>query len=173
MKKLSKIVIVVTIIGIVGFAATSFAGRGHGWGKGWGGGYCNGPGSGWSQKGYGGPGYQSNMSDEQIETFNSERQAFFNDTGDLRQSIYQKQLELRSEMAKKEVDEKKALSLQKEISDLKGQMAQKRIQHRIKMQKENPEFFSDRGFRYSGRGKGRGFYGQGMGRGFQGQGGCW
>ncbi len=173
MKNLSKVIIIIAVIGIVGFAATSFAGRGQGWGRGWGGGYCNGPGSGWAQKGYGGPGYQGNMSDEQIEKFNTERQAFFNETSDLRQSLYQKQLELRSEMAKKEVDEKKALSLQKEISDLKGQMAQKRIQHRIKMQKENPEFFSGQGYGYGGRGKGRGFYGKGMGRGFQGQGGCW
>jgi hypothetical protein len=174
MKSLSKIIIVVTIIGLVGYAATSFAGRGQGWGKGWGGGYCDGPGSGWAQKGYGGPGYPGNMSDEQIEKLNVERQAFFNDTSDLRQSIYQKQLELRSEMAKNEVDENKALSLQKEISDLKGQMAQKRIQHRIRMQKENPDFFSGRGYGYGSRGMGHGFHGKGMGRGFRGQGGgCW
>ncbi len=169
MKKLSKIIIVVTIIGIVGFAATSFAGRGQGWGKGRGGGYCNGKEYGWAQKGYGGPGYQGNLSDEQIEKFNAERQAFFNDTGDLRQSVYQKQLELRSELAKKEPDAKRALSIQKEISELESQLSQKRIEHRIKMQKENPEFFSGRGYGYGGgRGMGRGMGGYG-GRG----GGCW
>ena len=166
MKNLSKVIIIVAVIALVGFAATSFAGRGQG--RGWGGGYCDGQGSGWARKGYERPGYQGNMSDEQMERINAERQAFHNDTGDLRQSIYQKQLELRSEMAKKEVDEKKALSLQKEISDLKGQLAQKRILHRIKMQKENPEFFSGRSFGYGGRGKGRGMGGYG-GRG----GGCW
>ena len=152
MKNLTKIVIAIAIIGLVGYAATSFAGRGQGGGRGWGGGYCDGPGSGWAQKGNAGPGYQGNMSDEQVEKFNAERQAFFNDTSDLRQSIYQKQLELRSELAKKEVDEKKALSLQKEISDLKGQLAQKRTEHRIRMQKENPEFFSGGSYGYGGHG---------------------
>ena len=168
MKGLSKVIIVVAVIGLVGYAATSFAGRGQGWGQGWGGGYCDGPRSGWAQKGYGGPGYQGNLSDEQIEKFNSERQAFFNDTGDLRQSIYQKQLELRSELAKQEPDAKKAVEIQKEISELESQLSQKRIEHRIKMQKENPEFFSGRGYGYGGRGQGRGMGGYG-GRG----GGCW
>ena len=169
MKKLSKIILIVTIIGLVGYAATSFAGWGQGRGRGWGGGYCDGQGSGWAQKGYGGPGYQGNMSDEQIEKFNSERQAFFNDTGDLRQSLYQKQLELRSELAKQEPDAKKALEIQKEISELESQLSQKRIEHRIKMQKENPEFFSGRRYGYGGgRGMGRGMGGYG-GRG----GGCW
>jgi hypothetical protein len=64
--------------------------------------------------------------------------------------------------------------IQKEISELESQLGQKRIEHRIKMQKENPEFFSGRGYGSGGRGMGRGFYGKGMGRGFQGQGGgCW
>lgn len=174
MKKLSKVIIIVAIIGLVGYAATSFAGWGHGWGRGGGGGYCNGPGSGWSQKGYGGSGYQGNMSDEQIEKFNTERQTFLNDTSDLRQSIYQKQLELRSELAKQNPDAKKAVEIQKEISELESQLSQKRIEHRLKMQKENPEFFSGRGYGYGGRGMGRGFHGKGMGREFQGQGGrCW
>jgi hypothetical protein len=173
MKNLSKVIIIVAVIGIVGYAATSFAGWGPGWGRG--GGYCNGPRSGWAQKGYGGPGYQGNMSDEQIDKFNTERQAFFNETGDLRQSLYQKQLELRSELAKQEPDAKKAVEIQKEISELESQLSQKRVEHRIKMQKENPEFFSGQGYGYGGgRGMGRGFYGKGMGRGFQGRGGgCW
>ena len=169
MKNLSKVIIIVAVIGIIGYAATSFAGGGYGWGRGRGGGYCDGPGSGWAQKGYGGPGYQGNMSDEQIEKFTSERQAFFNETGELRQTLYQKQLELRSELAKQEPDAKKAVDIQKEISELESQLSQKRIEHRIKVQKENPEFFSGRGYGYGGgRGMGRGMGGYG-GRG----GGCW
>jgi hypothetical protein len=174
MKNLSKVIIIIAIIGIVGYAATSFAGWGHGWGRGGGGEYCNGPGAGWSQKGFGGRGYQGNLSDEQIEKFSTERQAFIEDTGELRQTLYQKQLELRSELAKQDPDAKKAVEIQKEISELESQLGQKRIEHRIKMQKENPEFFSGRGYGSGGRGMGRGFYGKGMGRGFQGQGGgCW
>ena len=81
-------------------------------------------------------------------------------------------------MAKKDPDAKKAVSLQKEISELEGQLSQKRVEQRIKMQKENPEFFSGRGYRYGDRGKGYGYGGRGMGRGmgpgFAGRGGgCW
>lgn len=174
MKNLGKVIVFVAIIGILGYAATSFAGWGPGWGWGRGGGYCDGPGYGWAQRGYGGPGYQGNMSDEQIDRFNSERQAFVNDTAELRQTLYQKQLELRSELAKQAPDAKKAVEIQKEISELESQLSQKRIEQRLKIQKENPEFFSGREYGYGGRGMGRGFNGRGMGRGFQGQGGgCW
>jgi hypothetical protein len=54
---------------------------------------------------------------------------------------------------------------------LTAQLDQKRIDHRIKLQKDNPEFFAGRGYGRGGRGMGRGFNGQGMGRGFCGQGG--
>ncbi len=179
MKNLSKAIIAVTVIGVIGFAATSFAG----WGRG-GGGNCWGQGSGWGQRGVGPAGFQGNLSDEEIDKLNQERQAFFEDTRELRENLYQKELELRSEMAKQEPDAKIAVSLQKDISQLKGQLDQKRVEHRIKMQKENPDFFADRGFGQGrGYGKGRGYgngrgYGMGpgygMGRGFQGRGGgCW
>jgi len=170
MKKLSKVIIVVAIIGILGYAATSFAG----WGRGGGSGNCDGQGPGWARGGYAGQGYQDNLSDADIDRLNKERQAFFEDTSQVRQNLYQKELELRSELAKENPDAKKAVAIQKEISELESQLGQKRVEHRIKMQKENPELFSGRGYGYGGRGKGRGFYGKGMGRGFQGQGGgCW
>ena len=163
----NKIVVLVTIIGIVGFGAYAFADWGMGYGpQRWG--HME---SGWHHGGYGNPGFQSDLSDEQITKFNNERQAFIKDTSDLRENLYQKELELRSELAKKEPDAKQAVAIQKEISDLEGQLSQKRVEHRIQMQKENPDFFSGRGYGRGGRGMGRGFYGKGMGRGFQGQGG--
>lgn len=158
MNNFSKAVIVVATIGIVGYAATSFAG----WGRG-GGGYCQGQGSGWAQRGSGPAGYQSNLSDDQIDKLNNERQAFFEDTREPRENLYQKELELRSELAKKDPDAKKAVSLQKEISELQGQLGQKRVEQRIKMQKENPEIFAGRGY---GHGRGYGKGGRGMGRGY-------
>jgi len=180
MNNFSKAVIVVATIGIVGFAATSFAG----WGRG-GGGYCQGQGSGWAQRGSGPGGYQNDLSDEDLDKLNKQRQAFFEDTRDVRGKIYQKQLELQSELAKKDPDAKKAAGLQGEISDLSGQLNQKRVDHRIKMQKENPDFFAGRGFGMhrgygkgmgygkGGRGMGQGYHmgGGGMGRSFQGPGG--
>ena len=169
MNKFSKAVIVLAIIGVVGYAATSFAG----WGRG-GGDNCWGQGSGWAQRGSAPAGYQGNLSDDQIDKLNQERQAFFEDTRALRENIYQKELELRSELAKKDPDAKKAVGLQKEISELESQLDQKRVEQRIKMQKENPDFFAGRGYGQGrsygmgGRGMGQGY---GVGRGFQGQGG--
>ena len=163
MNKLGKIIVVAAIVGIVGFAATSFAG----WGRGGGGGdNCWGQGGGYGQRGSAAPGYQGNLSDQDIDKLNSERQAFFEDTRELRENRYQKELELRSEMAKQDPDVNKAVALQKEVSELQGQLNQKRVEHRIKMQKENPNFIAGRGM---GRGYGKG--GGGMGRGFHGRGG--
>ena len=173
MNNFSKTVILVAIIGIAGFAATSFAGRGTG-----GGSDCWGQGSGWTQRGSGPAGYQSNLSDEDRAKLNKERQAFFEDTRQLRENRYQKELELRSELAKKDPDAKKAVGLQKEISDLESQLDQKRVEQRIKMRQENPDFFAGRGYGMrrgygkggGGMGRGYGKGGGGMGRGFQGRG---
>ena len=168
MNKLGKIIVVAAIVGIVGFAATSFAG----WGRGGGGGdNCWGQGGGYGQRGSAAPGYQGNLSDQDIDKLNSERQAFFEDTRELRDKRYQKELELRSEMAKQDPDVNKAVALQKEVSELQGQLNQKRVEERIKMQKENPNFIAGRGMG-RGYGKGRGFQGRGgMGHGFGGRGG--
>ena len=108
MNKLGKIIMVVAIIGIVGYAATSFAG----WGRGVGG-NCWGQGGG---KGY--RGYQGNLSDQDLDKLNQARQAFFEETRELRENLYQRKLELRSEMAKQEPDVNKALLIQKEVSNL-------------------------------------------------------
>ena len=166
MNNFAKGITVLAIAGIVGFTATSFAG----WGRG-GGGNCGGQGSGWSQRGVAPSGYQGNLNDEQITRLDKERQAFFEETRNLRENLYQKELELRSELAKEDPDVQKAAGLQAEISELTAQLDQKRIDHRIKLQKDNPEFFAGRGYGRGGRGMGRGFNGQGMGRGFCGQGG--
>ena len=168
MNNFTKAVAVVAIAGIVGFAATSFAGWGRGSGN------CRGQGSGWGQRGVAPSSYQANPSDEQIARLDKERQAFFEETRNLRENLYQKELELRSELAKEDPDAQKAAGLQAEISDLTARLDQKRIDQRLKMQKENPEFFAGRGYGKGGGGMGRGFQGRGMGQGFRGQGGgCW
>jgi len=168
MNKFGKVMIVVAIVGIAGYAATSFAG----WGRG-GGGNCWGEGGGYGQRGSAAPGNQGNLSDQDMDKIQKERQAFFEDTRVTRENLYQKELELRSEMAKQDPDVNKAVALQKEVSELEGQLNQKRIEQRIKMKKENPDLFAGRGYGKGGGGMGRG-YGMGpggMGRGFQGRGG--
>jgi zinc resistance-associated protein len=175
MNKFGKIIVVVAIVGVVGYAATSFAGWGHG-----GGGYGQGQGGGWGQRGSGSaaPGSQGNLSDQDIDKLQKERQAFFEDTRELRENLYQKELELRSEMAKQDPDVNKAVALQKEVSELEGQLSQKRVEQRVKMQKENPDMFAGRGYgmgrgygKGGGMGRGYGMGPGGMGRGFQGRGG--
>ena len=121
----------------------------HGWGH-------HGP--GWQRGGDWGPGYMGNLSDDEIKALQKERNTFFEATQDLRQDIYQKNLELRSELAKRDPDAKKAAKLQKEISKLEADFDQKRLDHRMKMRKINPR--AGKGF-MSGRQMGPGMMGYG------------
>ncbi|MGB5157664.1 Spy/CpxP family protein refolding chaperone [Desulfobacterium sp. N47] len=132
---------------IVAFGITAFAGQDMGYGPGKGTGYEPG-----NAKGYG-PGscYMKNLSDDEMKKVNEERDAFFKATEGLRQDIYAKELELKSELAKKDTDTGKAIKIQKEISELKSQFDQKRLDHMIKMKNINPSLI--RGF--GGRGRGR------------------
>jgi hypothetical protein len=133
-------------------------------------------GGGYGPRGFAGPGYGGDLTDEEIAALQKERNAFLEQTRDLRENIYQKQLELRAELAKKNPDAKKAAELQKEVSGLRAEMAQKRLDQQLKMKKENPKLFG-RGFGMGmGPGHGRGSgYGMGQGRGgaCPGGGPCW
>jgi len=140
------------LVAMIGISATAYADQEMGYGHhGRGMGY--GPGSG-----YCGRGYQPDLNEEEAKKLYEEREAFFENTKNLRQKIYQKQLELRSELAKETPDAKKASSIQKEISDVKGQLDQKRIDHMIKMKKINPDVgmggFQSRFRRHAQRGPG-------------------
>jgi len=172
--KTGKIFMVLVIAAVLAIAVTSFAGwgRGHmGYGNHMGPGYGMRGGWGPGYGGYGGQGYQSNMSEEDIAKLDEERRAFFEATSDLREQLYQKELELRSELAKPEPDAKKAAGIQKEISQLESEFDQKRLDHRIKMRKDFKQFGSgDYGYGPRGRGMGRGMYGGGGG---YGPGSCW
>jgi len=152
-RHITAILLVLSIVGIVGFSATSFAG----WGRG-GGGNCPMAGGGYGPGGCAGPGAGADLTDEEIAALQKERNAFFEQTHDLRDKLYQKGLELRAEMAKQNPDAKKASELQKEVSGLQGELDQKTLDQRLKMQKENPKLY--------GKGFGRGMgMGPGSGRG--------
>jgi hypothetical protein len=58
---------------------------------------------------------------------------------DVRQKIYQKKLELASEVAKQQPDIAAAAALQQEVSDLLAQLAQKHLEHFLRIQKINPD----------------------------------
>ena len=156
----SKILVVLTVVTVMGFGVYAFADGEMGYGKHHG--ERNHHGFGRNQGGYGCPGYgnmMGDLSDEDIQKMDEQREAFFKSTEDLRQNIYQKRLALESEFAKKNPDAKNAVNLQKEISDLRAQMDQKRVAHMLEMKKINPGLGT--GF------MGPGMMGNGCGRGYK------
>lgn len=101
-------------------------------------------------RGYGGPskGMFGDLSRDQIRKLGEERIAFREATKDLRQQIYQKKLELASEVAKQKPDAAAAAALQQEVSDFLAQLAQRHLEHFLRVQKINPD---------AGRGGPKGF----------------
>jgi zinc resistance-associated protein len=160
-RTLGKVMIVLAIVAGLAIAGTALAGWSRAYGSGYGSGWCPGPGYGWGARGFA-PGYSQDLSDEERAQLDEERENFWKETGQLRDQLYQKQLELQSELANQNPDAGKASALQKEISDLQAQMDQKWIDYRVKMGKAAPNYG------YMGRGYGpRGFV---MGPGYGAQG---
>ncbi len=162
MKKNLKrnIVLVLVVLLSIGIAGISFAG----WGKG----NCQGRGnkancSSNCQNGTQGQYQGVELSEEVIAKIAEQRKAFYEATSDLKQGMQQKGFELKSELTKKTVDVKKAKKIQAEISDLRATLAQKRLDHMIKMKEINPNFKSYMSGK-GGRGQGRGSRGQGCGQ---------
>lgn len=172
---LRKLIIISAAVFLVAAGTTAFAG--------WGRGYYGSGGPGWQARGEAGydcPLYgRSDVSEEDWKKMDQEREAFFKDTEELRQKIYEKEMALRSELAKSTPDAAVAAKVQKELSDFEGQFDQKLLDHTIKMREVNPN--AGRGF-MMGRGRGYG-YGMGFGRGYMmggpgyrggyGPGSCW
>jgi zinc resistance-associated protein len=165
---LKKALIVVAVVFVVGVGANAFAG----WGRGFHGG--GGPGCGQNTGGgYDCPRYgRSDVSEEDRKKIDQERESFFKDTEALRQQIYEKEMALRSELAKVTPDAGMAAEIQKALSALQGQFDLKRLDHMIKMRGVNPN--AGRG-RMMGRGgmmsQGRGYMMGGSGP--RGGGSCW
>lgn len=158
MKKLAMILGIVLLVGVM---AVPVLARGPGWGKGgqrmssWGGdpGFC------WQN----GRGYD-NLTEEQRTQLDKLHQKFYDETAQLRTEIWAKRAELGILLNTSNPDVEKAKALQKEISDLRGKMAQERIAFQLEARKINPDLRFGGGF---GRGYGRhmGGYGPGMGYG--------
>ncbi|MBW2193017.1 MAG: periplasmic heavy metal sensor [Deltaproteobacteria bacterium] len=159
-QRTNKILVIISIVAMVGFAATAFAGWGMGYGhRGWG--------MDETGPGYCGQGSTADLSEEDLQKVDEARKAFFEETEGLRQNVYQKELELRSEFAKENPDADKISGLQKEISELEGQLDQKRVTHMLKMKKINPNA-GTRGWGSAGKGYAQRGYGRGPGS----RGGC-
>jgi hypothetical protein len=133
-----KTILIIAIIFILGFSGRAFADPGMGYGRHHGWGY---PMHERHHGVYGGPGfgYRGELSEEDASKLDQERLNFFEATKDLRSKLYQKGLELRSELAKEDPDVNRAAALQKEISELKAELGQKRLTHFFNLRKIIPD----------------------------------
>ena len=115
-------------------------------------------------KNYGGPGYGpcwvegGDLTESQQVELDKLNEKFVNDTAKLREDIWNKSAELDTLLESSNPDATKVKTLQKEISDLKAKMADKRVDFKLEARKIAPNA------RF-GRGEGRG-YSQGYGRGY-------
>lgn len=137
---------VMVMFALVGFTTFAFAGKGMGHGKG------------------GGCAVLKTLSAEDQAKVKAEQDAFLKDTQTLRDQIKQKHEDMKAEMVKTDTDEQKAFAIQKEITDLMAQMAQKRLQHHLNLKKINPALGACGGEFMGGPGGGMG-YGKGPGQG--------
>lgn len=145
----TKTLVVLSVILLAG-VAVAFADWG-GYGRhmrgyggpmmGYGGGY--GPGYGYHMRGYGAWG---NLSEEDAAKLDSARQAFFEETRDLREQIEERYTALQNEMDKENPDATKVADLQKQVSELRAEFDQKAIAHRLEIRTLLPEDYQGRGF---------------------------
>ena len=137
-----KLTIGLTIAVAIGIGTYAFGHMGEGYGNY--GSMHGGPGM--HQGYYGEPGYdyRPDLKNEDIKALDEKRSAFLKATDSIRQNLYSKELELRSELYKENPDVSKAGALQKEISELESELDQKRIDHMIKVRKIDPD--AGRGF---------------------------
>ncbi len=129
---------------VIALSVTAYAGKGMGYGPGSGQcqgnrGVSGGPGHGRMMGyGHGSGNMMGNLTEDEANKINAQREEFFKATEELRQDIYAKEMELNSELAKKNIDTERAAKLQKEISELESKFDQKRLDHMIKMKQINP-----------------------------------
>lgn len=141
--------------------------RGPEQGRGYGakGGRGGGPGSCWGEgRGYG------NLTDEQRTQLDKLHQKFRDETAALRTKIWTQSGELKILLGTSDPDAAKAKALQKEISNLRAKMGEKRITLVLEARKIAPEARIGRGY---DMGFGRHMGGYGHHRGGRGPGGCW
>ena len=132
----SKIILIAVIALLFsGFHASADGGKGYNQQRGMH------QGRGWHHGGSGGPGCTAfdDLSADEIKKLDEERTAFFEAAKDVRRKIYQKRLELASEIAKENPDAARAAALQKEMSDFMAQMDQKHLEHILRVRKINPD----------------------------------
>lgn len=148
---MKKAVILTTGIVLACFLTLPLFAFGPGWGGGMRGGgyggYYNCP----YYNNYGG----TNLTQEQLSELNALRNEFRAQTDKIRDQLIDRNYDLRTELSKSVPDEKKAVAIQSDISELRTQMDNARIEHMLKVKKVDPDagagFYGNSGRRY-GRG---------------------
>ncbi len=87
---------------------------------------------------YGGGGWEAQLSEEERAQVKQASQKFFEETKDLRDQLASKRSAMADELAKETPDSEAAAKLQGEVSNLKAQLDQKRLEHQLEMKKINP-----------------------------------
>ena len=141
-----KLIVVLTVAAVIGIGTYAFGHMGGGYG--YYGRMHGGPGMHQGYYGESSNDFRTNLNDEEIKALEEERSAFLKATDSVRQNLYSKELELRSELYKENPDIAKSEALQKEISKLESELDQKRIGHMVKIRKLNPN--AGRGFMMGG-----------------------
>jgi zinc resistance-associated protein len=146
-----KVLTVLGILVLVGFLAAPVLAHRYGGGKNYGG-----PGAGpcWYEG--------EDLTDNQRAELEKLHQQYVDDTAKMREEIWNKSAELDTLLNSSNPDPKKAKGLQREISDLKTKMSDKRVDFELKARKIAPNARFGRGY---GKGYGRG-YGHGYGGGY-------
>jgi len=156
MKRLAVILGSVMLVAAIAYPVFAWGpgmGRGQGMIGNWGGG----PGSCWSNdRGY------SNLTQDQQSALSQLDEKFSNETAPLRNEIWAKSDKLSTLLNAPDPDAEKAKALQKEIIDLRGKMAEKRLDFQLEARKINPDARFGAGYdKGYGRGYGRHMEGYG------------
>lgn len=179
---MKRLITLFGILVLVGAVAVPVLAHGPGWGRGHHMGWGGGPGQGYC--GDYGPG-ASNLTEEQRTKLDTLNKKFYDETAQLRNEMWTKSRELSALLNSANPDAEKARALQKEITGLRAQLAEKRLDFELEERKIAPDTRYGSGYgRGYGQGYGRGYghhmggYGHHMGgsgphMGGYGQGGCW
>ncbi len=179
---MKRLIALFGILVLVGAIAVPVLAHGPGWGRGPHMGWGDGPGQGYC--GDYGPG-AGNLTEEQQAQLDNLNKKFYDETAQLRNEMWTKSRELSALLNSPSPDAEKARALQKEITALRAQLSEKRLNFELEERKIAPDARYGHGY---GRGYGRGYgggyghhmggYGHHMGgyghhMGGYGPGGCW
>ncbi len=156
---MKRLIALLGILVLVGAIAVPVLAHGPGWGRGHHMGWGGGPGQGYC--GDYGPG-AGNLTEEQRTKLDTLNKKFYDETAQLRNEMWTKSRELSALLNSPNPDADKARALQKEITGLRSQLAEKRLDFELEERKVAPD--ARYGYGY-GRGSGKG-YGKGYGRGY-------